>query len=152
MKQINENQFIEVCESSQTMTEAARLLGMHFNTFVRYAKKLGCYRPNQGGKGIKGSPRVTRVPTQDILDGKYPNYETYKLKCRLIREGFKADKCELCGWDKKRFDEDEFTPCELHHKDGDNHNHQFSNLILLCPNCHSLTGNYRSKNRAADQK
>ena len=91
--------------------------------------------------------RPDRIKTQDILDGKYPDYNTYKLKRRLIQEGYKEDKCELCGWAQKRNHNDEFTPCELHHKDGNSHNHSLDNLIILCPNCHSLTNNYRAKNK-----
>lgn len=91
--------------------------------------------------------RPDRIKTQDILDGKYPDYNTYKLKRRLIQEGYKEDKCELCGWAQKRNPNDEFTPCELHHKDGNSHNHSLDNLIILCPNCHSLTNNYRAKNK-----
>lgn len=147
MKHINEQEFIKVCQSSLTMAEAARKLGMHYNTFIRWAKKFGCYSPNQGGKGTKKSPRPDRIPTQDIIEGKYPDYNTFRLKGRLIREGYKEDRCELCGWAQKRHPDDEFTPCELHHKDGNSHNHLLNNLIILCPNCHSLTDNYRAKNK-----
>jgi predicted HNH restriction endonuclease len=37
-------------------------------------------------------------------------------------------------------------PLELHHKDGNRYNDQLENLILLCPNCHAFTENYRAKN------
>ena len=147
MKKINETKFIEVCQDSKTMAEAARRLGMHYNTFIRWAKKLNCYTPNQSGKGTKKGQYSSRISTQDILDGKYPDYGTYKLKRRLIQEGYKEDKCELCGWAQKRNPDDEFTPCELHHKDGNSRNHLLDNLIILCPNCHSLTDNYRAKNK-----
>lgn len=36
---------------------------------------------------------------------------------------------------------------ELHHIDGDPFNNDYENLLLLCPNCHTLTPNYGSKNR-----
>ena len=135
MKKINEQIFITTCQNSLTMAEAARKLGMHFNTFKRYAVKLGCYATNPSG----------------ILAGNYPDYETYKLKRRLIREGYLEDKCQRCGWAEKRDPEDEFTPCELHHLDGNPRNHALSNLRLFCPNCHSLQNYYRSKNRADSQ-
>lgn len=35
---------------------------------------------------------------------------------------------------------------ELDHIDGDRQNNQRENLRLLCPNCHSLTSNYRRRN------
>lgn len=146
MKQVDQPEFIKVCQESETMAIAARRLGMHFNTFKRYALKFGCYNTNQAHKGIKIGPRVDRILTEDILAGKYPDYQTYKLKLRLLREGYLKDECQRCGWHEKPADA-EFTSCELHHKDGDSHNHVFSNLILICPNCHSLTVNYRAKNK-----
>ena len=35
---------------------------------------------------------------------------------------------------------------ELHHIDGNKYNNSLDNLILLCPNCHAQTDNYRAKN------
>lgn len=147
MKQINQEEFIKICQESDSMAIAARKLNMHFNTFKRYAKKLGCYNTNQSHKGMKLGPREDRIKTEDILAGKYPDYQTYKLKKRLIYEGYFEDKCQICGWSEKPIGA-KLTPCELHHKDGNSHNHCLANLELICPNCHSLTDNYRSKNRA----
>ena len=124
--------------------------GYAFNTFKRYALKLGCYAVNPSGKGVS-KPRAPSISTDDILAGKYPDYETYKLKKRLIREGYMEDKCQRCGWAEKRDPKDEFTPCELHHADGNPRNHLLSNLRMYCPNCHSLQKHYRSKNRAGSQ-
>ena len=150
MKKIDEQTFIATCQNSLTMAEAARKLGMHFNTFKRHAIRLKCYATNPSGKGVS-KPRASAIPTEDILAGKYPDYETYKLKRRLIREGYMEDKCQRCGWAEKRDPEDEFTPCELHHVDGNARNHLLSNLRMYCPNCHSLQTHYRSKNRADSQ-
>lgn len=36
---------------------------------------------------------------------------------------------------------------ELHHIDGDKQNNKRDNLCFLCPNCHSFTPNYKSKNK-----
>lgn len=142
-KNITDQEFIEIINRSQTMALAAKECNMPFSTFIRYAKRLGVYRPNQGGKGIKDNYiRKDHIPTKDILSGKYPQYQSYKLKIRLVKEGYKEDKCERCGWHEK-LEDSEFTPCELHHIDGNPRNHLLSNLIILCPNCHSLTKSYR---------
>ena len=146
MKNVDKDEFIKVCNESSSMYQASVNLNMHFNTFKRYALKFGCYNPNQSGKGMK-KPKSNKILTEDILDGKYPEYQTFKLKIRLINEGFIEDKCQLCGWDKKR-DGELYTPCELHHINGDRKDHHLSNLMLLCPNCHSLTDTYRAKNIA----
>lgn len=94
---ISKDEFIRVCHEAMTATEAARQLNLHFNTFKRYAVKFGCYKTNQSHKGMKTGPRSSRILTKDILEGKYPNYQTYKLKIRVVDEGIKEDRCELCG-------------------------------------------------------
>ena len=57
-------------------------------------------------------------------------------------------KCEKCGWGETN----EFTgniPLQVHHIDGDCKNNREENLQLLCPNCHSLTENFGSRNKNA---
>ena len=56
-----------------------------------------------------------------------------------------GNKCEKCGWGEIN----PYTggvPLELHHKDGNYLNNAPENLEILCPNCHSLTGNYKHLN------
>ena len=145
MKQIDKEEFIKICNESATMAIACSKLDMHFNTFKRYAEKFGCYNPNQGGKGTS-KPSGNKIPLSEILEGKHPDYQTYKLKLRMLEEGLIEDKCEKCGWHEKPLGA-EYSPCELHHKDGDSHNHRRENLEMVCPNCHSLTESYRAKNK-----
>ncbi|MBK6622930.1 MAG: hypothetical protein IPG32_19470 [Saprospirales bacterium] len=66
IRQISENEFIAICQSSVTMAEAAVHLGLHFNTFKRYALKVGCYRPNQAGIGIRKN--MPKIPIEDIIE------------------------------------------------------------------------------------
>lgn len=42
------------------------------------------------------------------------------------------------------------VPLQIHHIDGNALNNKASNLQLLCPNCHSLTENFGSRNRNAN--
>lgn len=56
------------------------------------------------------------------------------------------NSCQICGWNKVN----PFTglvPLQIHHIDGDCLNNKEENLQLLCPNCHSLTDNYGSRNK-----
>lgn len=54
---VSDMEFKDVCESSQSMAEAAKKLNIPFTTFIRRAKKLNCYNTNQAGKGMsKNSP------------------------------------------------------------------------------------------------
>ena len=54
-----------------------------------------------------------------------------------------GDKClnPDCGWDWKKS-----CIIELEHIDGNSLNNNLKNLTLLCPNCHSMTPTYKSKN------
>lgn len=57
-------------------------------------------------------------------------------------------KCEKCGWGEKN----KFTnkvPLQIHHIDGNSLNNSESNLQVLCPNCHSLTETFGSRNKNA---
>ena len=54
--------------------------------------------------------------------------------------GHKCEKCENTEWLNQPI------VLEVHHKDGDHLNNELENLELLCPNCHSLTENWRGKN------
>lgn len=85
------------------------------------------------------------------IDNNYKTVEEYikgttvkssVLREKLILEGIKEDKCERCGlaeWQGEKLS------LELHHKDGNHYNNDLNNLQILCPNCHSLTQNYRNK-------
>ena len=140
---MSDEDFIKICLDSKSMAEASVKIGLHFNTFKRKAIKLGVYSPNQSGKGIsKKLPLL--IQTSEILEGKQPQYSTFKLKLRLFKEGLKNNKCEICGiseWNGMEL------KCELDHIDGDRKNHQIDNLRIICPNCHSQTETYRSKKR-----
>ena len=44
------------------------------------------------------------------------------------------------------------VPVEIDHIDGNAYNNHPDNLIVLCPNCHSLTENYRALNKQGTRK
>ena len=58
-------------------------------------------------------------------------------------------KCEVCGWGEVNPNTG-LVPLQIHHIDGNALNNRISNLQLLCPNCHSLTENFGSKNKNAN--
>ena len=69
-----------------------------------------------------------------------PGREKIKKALLNLRE-HKCEKCNNTTWLGEKI------KLELHHIDGDNSNNILTNLQLLCPNCHSFTENYGSKNK-----
>jgi hypothetical protein len=140
---MTDDEFIKICNEAETMARACAKIGMHFNTFKRKALKLNCYRPNQSGKGTKKASRAI-YPVSELIEGKHPHFQTYKLKQRLLNVGILKNECDACGltetWNGKPLN------MELDHIDGNSRNHVLDNLQMLCPNCHSQTDTFRSKN------
>lgn len=71
----------------------------------------------------------------------------YQISMHIKTYLFKKykNKCARCGWGE----ENKFTgkiPLEVEHIDGNYKNNKEDNLILLCPNCHSLTSTYKGAN------
>ena len=55
------------------------------------------------------------------------------------------NQCARCGWGETK----QYTgkiPLEIEHIDGNYKNNKEENLIVLCPNCHSLTSTYKGAN------
>lgn len=112
---------------------------------------MECYKINQGSKGTRKQKRegFGKIPINEILNGEHPQYQTFKLKNRLIEEGLIINKCSSCSiieWNGNPLN------MELDHIDGCRTNHKIENLRLLCPNCHAQTGTYRSKNKVLNRE
>lgn len=134
---IEKNVIEEAIELTPTMGAAAKYLNLDWRTFKMIAEEYDVYSPKPGNQYGRKFELI------DVFNGKYPQYPTAKLSKRLISEGYKLYKCERCGissWNG------ESISLELNHIDGNNSNHELKNLELLCPNCHSQTPTYRSKN------
>ena len=60
-------------------------------------------------------------------------------------------KCAKCGWCEINPVSNR-CPLEVEHIDGNSENNNEDNLILLCPNCHSLTPTYKNLNRGKGRR
>lgn len=59
-------------------------------------------------------------------------------------------KCSKCGWCQVHPVTGK-VPLEINHIDGNAHNNRRENLEVLCPNCHSLTPNFRGLNKKSSR-
>ena len=95
-------------------------------------------------QGMKFIPKEAQPLDEILVDGS--SYQSYKLLRRLLKEGRKEHRCEHCGnteWMGKPI------MLELHHRNGKRTDNRLQNLLVLCPNCHALTDNYRGKKKSA---
>lgn len=95
---------------------------------AQYEEKQYIERWKNGEEnGLKGKDDV-RTAVRNYLFKKYNN------------------SCQICGWNKVNPYTNK-VPLQIHHIDGDCTNNKEENLQLLCPNCHSLTENFGSRNK-----
>ena len=73
----------------------------------------------------------------DLIAGKYPDYPVWKLKSRLLLNGYMLEKCSCCGFEEKRLTDGK-VPLVLDFIDGNRKNHKYDNLRMLCFNCSFL--------------
>mgnify|MGYP003414046086 FL=1 len=83
-----------------------------------------------------------KVGKETGLKGAYGIYSN--IRKYLFRKY--NNKCAQCGWGEIN-PYSQTIPLEVEHKDGNYTNNKEDNLILLCPNCHSLTSTYKGANK-----
>jgi hypothetical protein len=57
-----------------------------------------------------------------------------------------GEKCSLCGWDEINHTTGN-VPLEIDHINGNAEDNREENIRIICPNCHSLSHNYRNLNK-----
>lgn len=145
------NQLRKAAKNSRSVRQTLNKLGLKEagGNYAQVKKYLHFYKIDTShfkgrgwNKGMK-MPFIPKIPLRKILV-KNSQYQSYKLRNRLFREGLKKQNCELCGWAKKS--PDGRIPLELDHVNGNSLDNRINNLRILCPNCHSLQPTHRGRN------
>jgi len=140
-KPLMESEIKNAQAKARSASEAARVLGVSYNTYKKYAKQYGIFEDLKNPKGIGISKgfvsQQKKYKLDDIIAGEHPKYPNWKLKRRLIEQGYMEEKCNNCGFDERRIT-DFRVPLVLDHLDGDKTNHEYDNLRMLCFNCSFL--------------
>lgn len=123
-----------------SMKRAADSVGLSYRVFKRQATLLGLFKPNPSRKGL---PRpASRTCILECL-AKGTKDSGSSIKARLIRDGHKIDRCEVCNlspeWNGR------VLSLQLDHIDGNHQNNSLENLRIICPNCHTQTDTFSSR-------
>ena len=137
-----ESEILAAQSISKSESEVARRLGVSGMTYVKYAKMYNLYGrvKNRAGKGINKpikNENSGQFPLNKVLEGKFPNYSTNRLKTRMIRSNLIEQKCSKCGFEEKRV-LDSQVPLLINYIDGNPKNKLRENIELLCYNCYFL--------------
>lgn len=130
--------------NTKSMIGAARYLGISRDKFKRYAMTYNLYEPNQSGRGMRKKKVYT---DEEVFSNRGCEVSSTILINRLKdKREWCCEKCGISEWFGRPLS------LEIHHIDGNRHNNELSNLQILCPNCHSLTDNWRSRNQKGYSK
>lgn len=100
----------------------------------------GIARENRLARKLTGRTWKEYYLQEVLVYGKWSKNSVLK-EALVCCEFVKDTSCQKCGW-KEMNSFSKSIPTELHHIDGDHCNCVPINLLILCPNCHSLTENY----------
>jgi|TARA_R110001583_G_scaffold74442_3_gene206279 hypothetical protein len=145
---LTKNKILEAQKHTLSNMEAARWLGVNYNTYKKWAKYYGVFEQhlNQAGFGVKKGWAVPyKIPLDDVLSGERlpPKRWSQKvIKKRLIEEGYIYEECSNCGYNEKNLNT-EIVCLSLDFMDDNSKNYKTDNLRLLCPNCYlSFNGRF----------
>lgn len=112
--------------NTKTIKKRINLLNLSIEHFIKY-------------KSIN-----IKIPLNEILVENSTYNNNTHLKKRLIKElnwEYKCSECNISKWNGKDIS------LELDHINGNNTDNRIYNLRLQCPNCHSQTPTFRTKNK-----
>jgi hypothetical protein len=148
---LSDEQFVELLKKSSTISEVLFKLGYSVKGnswgFAKVKQRMSDL--NLDGSIFKGKSPITKYGTlhkvnaSDILK---PNCKHARsvLRRYVIKNNLIPYRCAICGcveWQGRTLS------LELDHINGINNDNRIENLRFLCPNCHSQTTTYGSRNQ-----
>lgn len=138
-------------ETSYTRIEVIQKLGLQINSsaYKTLNKYLSLYKLENS---FKQPIKIKKVKINKKMTIEYfYNYHLIEnskmlasdVRKRLIEFKIKNEICENCGildWQDKKL------TLQLHHINGSHTDNRIDNLQILCPNCHSQTKNFGTRN------
>ena len=148
---LSDEQFVELLKKSSTISEVLFKLGYTvkgdswgYSQVKRRMDDLNLdYSIFKGKSAVIKITRLNNVNKEDILKENCRHQRTV-LRRYVIKNNLIPYKCAICGcaeWQGKTLS------LELDHINGVNNDNRLENLRFLCPNCHSQTSTYGSRNQ-----
>lgn len=148
---LSDEQFVELLKNSSTISEVLFKLGYSVKGnswgFAKVKQRMSDL--NLDGSIFKGKSPITKygslhkVNASDILKPNCKHARSvlrrYVIKNNLIP--YRCAICECVEWQGRTLS------LELDHINGINNDNRIENLRFLCPNCHSQTTTYGSRNQ-----
>lgn len=151
---LSDEQFVELLKKSSTISEVLFKLGYTvkgnswgYSQVKRRMDDLNLdYSIFKGKSAVIKTNKLNNVRKEDILKENC-KHQRIVLRRYVIKNNLIPYKCAICGcteWQGKTLS------LELDHINGINNDNRLENLRFLCPNCHSQTSTYGSRNQQAN--
>lgn len=148
---LSDEQFVELLKKSSTISEVLFKLGYTvkgnswgYSQVKRRMDDLNLdYSIFKGKSAVIKTNKLNNVRKEDILKENCKHQRTV-LRRYIIKNNLIPYRCAICGcteWQGKTLS------LELDHINGINNDNRLENLRFLCPNCHSQTSTYGSRNQ-----
>lgn len=151
---LSKEEFANLVQSNNSISSILKILGLHVSSGNykiikrRLLEEQVNYSHITTGRNHNIGRKFTgrAIPFIDLLTVNSICKCANDLKKRLIKSGLLINKCYLCNmsneWQGKPIS------LQMDHINGINNDNRIENLRILCPNCHSQTSTYASRNRA----
>lgn len=154
--ELTDEQFVNLLKNSTTISEVLFKLGytVKGNSWGYSQVKQRMTDLNLDFSIFKGKENIYKnivvksITPEMVLKDNCKHTRSVLRRC-ILKHNLLPYKCDICGvteWNGKTLS------LELDHINGKNNDNRLENLRFLCPNCHSQTSTYGSRNQQLNSK
>lgn len=151
----SDDEFVDLVKKSLNIKEVLFKLELTttgnswgYSEVKRRMEALGLSYRDFRNKNISNDNCSKKKISNEVLFSSHCKHARNIVRKRIIQDNLLDYKCAICGvseWNEKKIS------LELDHINGINYDNRLENLRFLCPNCHSQTSTYGSRNQQLNQ-